>query len=332
MTDKLPAPQPIEADTGLSAERRSSGSLRVLTWNLWWRFGDWPARELAIACVLERECPDICGLQEVWATGSKNQAKILATNLGMHFTWVPSPRPERWQHKLGDSNVQIGNAVLSRWPISATDQLHLPTGNEPDEGRTVLYASIDSPAGSVPVFTTQLNSAPHQSAVRCEQVMALAEFIAAHKAEAFPPVLTGDFNAEPSSDEIRLIEGHRTAPTVPGLVLIDAWRYADPGEPGHTWDHRNNPYVQASLEPSSRIDYVLIGLPRQDGKGHVRSVRMIGHGPEAGVWPSDHAGVLAELGRGGDQAPEFVGCREEVEVLDHTVDDVDRRRQSRPAR
>lgn len=105
---------------------------------------------------------------------------------------------------------------------------------------------------------------------------------------------TGDLNAEPDADEIRLLGGHKTAPVVPGLVLVDAWRYADPMSPGWTWDRRN-PYVAATGEPSARIDYVLVGLPAASGAGQVRSVRLIGDRPVHGIWPSDHAGVLAEL-------------------------------------
>lgn len=53
----------------------------------------------------------------------------------------------------------IGNAVLSRWPISESKIRRLPAGDKPDVGRVVLYARIDPPHGSVPFFATHLNSA-----------------------------------------------------------------------------------------------------------------------------------------------------------------------------
>ncbi|HEY5984785.1 MAG TPA: endonuclease, partial [Streptosporangiaceae bacterium] len=87
--------------------------------------------------------------------------------------------------------------------------------------------------------------------------------------------------------------GLLTAPAVPGLVLVDAWRYADPHDPGFTWDHRNGYHVESAL-PDSRIDYVLAGLPRQ-GRGRVRSAVLAGTAPVANVWPSDHFAVVAEL-------------------------------------
>jgi endonuclease/exonuclease/phosphatase family metal-dependent hydrolase len=106
-------------------------------------------------------------------------------------------------------------------------------------------------------------------------------------------VVTGDLNAEPASDELRLLGGLLTAPAVPGLVLVDAWRYADPADPGFTWDHRNG-YQAGSVLPDSRIDYVLTGLP-VDGRGKVRSVGLAGNAPVDGVWPSDHFAVAADL-------------------------------------
>jgi hypothetical protein len=80
------------------------------------------------------------------------------------------------------------------------------------------------------------------------------------------------------------VPGHKTAPMVPGLVLVDAWRYADPMSPGWTWD-RPNPYVAATGEPSARIDNVLVGLPRPLAPIRVESVRLIGDQPLDGIWP-----------------------------------------------
>ncbi|CAN5598450.1 hypothetical protein BH23ACT3_BH23ACT3_21470 [soil metagenome] len=42
--------------------------LRVMTWNLWWRFGDWERRAPAIVEVLRQQDPDVVCLQEVGAS------------------------------------------------------------------------------------------------------------------------------------------------------------------------------------------------------------------------------------------------------------------------
>lgn len=272
--------------------------MRVLTWNVWWRFGPWEQRRKAILAVLRDLRPDVVGLQEVWERDGENLAQWLAGELGMHWTWAASDAPERWQRRIGDPAVGIGNAVLSRWPVVERAVVRLPARRERDGGYLALHALLDAPGHRVPFFTTHLTSATDASAVRCEQVAVLTEFIAAHRdGTDFPPVLTGDFNAWPDSDEIRLLGGYRTAPALPGHVLFDAWQYADPAQPSATWD-TGNPYVAATFGPSVRVDYIHVGEPGPDGLGHVVSVRRAADGPVDGVWPSDHAAVLAELAAG----------------------------------
>ena len=106
-------------------------------------------------------------------------------------------------------------------------------------------------------------------------------------------VLCGDFNADPQSDEIRMLTGQTTCP-VEGLVFHDAWAFAGPGGPGHTWDNAN-PYVAADFEPDRRIDYIFTGWPRGRGAGHIVNCQITGNKPVNGVWPSDHHALLAEL-------------------------------------
>lgn len=98
----------------------------------------------------------------------------------------------------------------------------------------------------------------HASAVRRRQVVALAEFVAEHRGETpFPAVVTGDFNAWPDDDEIRLFGGYHTAPTVAG--------------------------------------HPCAGRPGPNGLGRVRAVRRAGDAPVEGTWPSDHTVVVADL-------------------------------------
>ncbi|MFI6037444.1 endonuclease/exonuclease/phosphatase family protein [Streptomyces sp. NPDC051315] len=269
--------------------------MRVVTWNLWWRFGPWRDRQKAILSVLRDLDPDVVGLQEVWSADGENQAEWLAGELDLHWTWAPSPAPERWQRRIGDPSVGIGTAVLSRWPVTEREVLELPAPPDLADGRTALYARLAAPGHDVPFFTAHLTSAAHASAVRCRQVTALAELVARHRGGTdFPPVVTGDFNAWPDSDEIRLFGGYRTAPAVPGQVLYDAWEYADPSAPAATRTPAN-PHTPRALEPAVRIDYIHVGPPGPAGEGHVRHVRRAADGPVGGVWPSDHAAVVADL-------------------------------------
>ncbi|MFF3503745.1 endonuclease/exonuclease/phosphatase family protein [Streptomyces sp. NPDC003247] len=268
--------------------------MRVVTWNLWWRFGPWEDRQKAILTTLRDLRPDVVGLQEVWAADGENLAEWLAGELGLHWAWAPSHAPERWRRRIGGAPVDVGNAVLSRWPVAETAVLPLPAPADLDDGRPALYARLAAPAHDIPFFTAHLTSQLHASAVRRDQVTALAEFVARHRGSTpFPPIVTGDFNARPDSDEVRLFGGHLTAPVVPGQVFLDAWEYADPAAPSATWDAAN-PYVARGGSPSARIDYVHVGaVPGTPGR--VRAVRRAGDGPVDGVWPSDHAAVVADL-------------------------------------
>lgn len=275
-----------------------SHMIRIMTWNLWWRFGPWRERAEAILATLRDVRPDILALQEVWARGEDNLAERLAGDLGMRWEWAPSPVPDRWQRRLGDSSVDVGIAVLSRWPVTGRHVERLPVGEEADDGQQALHARVDAPGGEVPFFTTHLISAAHASATRRAQVTALARFVAAHRGDGgFPPVVAGDFNAEPDSDEMRLLSGTKTPPVVPGQVLLDAWRYADPDLSSATWDMAN-PFAAQTKEWNARIDYVLAGPPGPGGAGHVRGVRLAGDVPVDGVWPSDHFAVVADLATG----------------------------------
>jgi endonuclease/exonuclease/phosphatase family metal-dependent hydrolase len=268
--------------------------MRIMTWNLWWRHGPWQQRRGAIAATLADLAPDVCGLQEVWGGGDdgENLAGELADRLGRHWCWAALPLSPRRQAEHG-TGLAIGNAVLSRWPILDQRRLDLPVADG-EQPRVALHARLDAPGGALPFFTTHLTHRPDASAERVAQVRELAGFVGEHSAGCpYPPVVTGDFNAEPGSDEMRLLGGLLTAPVWTGQVLVDAWRYARPGDPGFTWDLRN-PHVGVGGLVDARVDYVLVGAPRS-GRGRVRSVRLAGTDAVDGMVASDHYAVVADL-------------------------------------
>jgi len=275
---------------------------RVVTWNLWWRFGPWEQRAAAIETALRGCAPDLVLLQEVWSAPAAHQAARLAAALGLeHVAWSPNTRPQRWRRRVGPDGegADVGLAVLSRWPLREVAEHPLPLGGVPDEGRTALAVVVDHPDGPWPVVTTHLSSNPAHSGARVEQVRAvarvLADLTAAAGRGALAGLVAGDFNAEPESDEMRLMSGLLTAPPVPGQVLVDAWRMGTGDDPGWTW-RRENAYLRPG-NPDARIDHVLVGL-----RARVTGTGLVGAGPvdvggEA-VWPSDHAGVVVDLDLG----------------------------------
>ena len=265
--------------------------VRVLTWNLWHRFGPWEARRPAIAATLARLDADLVCLQEVWADEQVGFAEELAAGLGFH---------QVYGSRLEHDGVRFGNAVLSRWPIVASDVLPLPAPADADELRTCVRADVEGPRGRLQVFSTHLNWRFDQSHIRQDQVRAISRFVADARPDggrAMPPILCGDFNADPDSDEIRMLTG-RAATPVPKLVFHDAWEVGGQAsassDTGATWTNAN-PYARLDLEPDRRIDYVLVGWPKAGGAGHVTRCTVEGAEPVDGVVPSDHLAVLAEV-------------------------------------
>lgn len=261
---------------------------RVATWNLWWRFGPWEARQAAIAGVLAAEQPDVIGLQEVWVEENGiNQASALAERLGLYAA-------------VGDLRFHNGlaftNAVLSRWPIAESVSQPLPGLDGGPSHRNVLGATVDAPFGRFVFASTHLDYRFDASATRQAQTAAVAEFMAERRndpATGYPAVLVGDFNAIPTSDEIRILTGEKT-PAVAGLVFTDAWSTAGDGSPGHTW-HSANPYLTDATWPNRRLDYIFVSWPRTKPAGTAIRCWTAGREPIDGVVASDHYAVVADL-------------------------------------
>ncbi len=188
----------------------------------------------------------------------------------------------------------LSNAVASRWPITSSEKHYLPRSDEPDI-RAALCVSIGAPFGSIGFIVTHLHWKPTGSQLRVTQARELCALIEKEKdRHAFPPILVGDFNAVPDSDEIRLIKG-LPAPKGKSYPLLDAWEVAgDPKTAGATFSNRNA-YLQKESSPDRRFDYIFVGSATPDGLGKVETCRVVCDQEQAGVWPSDHFGVYAEL-------------------------------------
>ena len=259
--------------------------LRVLTWNVWWRFGPWEQRLPAIAATLARIDADVVCLQEVWEGDGRNEAAELAAGLGFDHVYG---------HRIDMDGVRFGNAVLSRWPIIGSEVYPLPAPAENEEFRTIVRADIDGPRGELQVYSTHLNWRFDHGHVRQAQVRALCAAVHAAPARSFPPIVGGDFNAVADAEEIRMMTG-RTAVPAPPLVFHDAWDVAGEREgDGITWSNAN-PFAALDLEPDRRIDYVFVGWPKHGGRGHVLAARVEGVDAVDGIHPSDHYAVCAEL-------------------------------------
>jgi endonuclease/exonuclease/phosphatase family metal-dependent hydrolase len=263
-------------------------AIKVLTLNLWHDSGPWVQRLERIREWLEVLDPDLIGFQEALRGESIDQVATILEERGYHTDYVHASA--FWRE--GDTNLSFGNAIASRWPIRDRQELVLPDRDD-GETRAALTVQVDAPVGPISFTTTHLNWKLHQSDTRCAQVKALAEHvIGSRPREGFPPIVVGDFNAEPDSDEIRFMRG---AHAIDGrsVYFNDAFRVAGQGD-GHTWCNRNA-YARTAFEPDKRIDYIFTGYPMRDGTGILEHCRVVCDDEKDGVWPTDHFGVYAEV-------------------------------------
>lgn len=260
---------------------------RVVTFNIWNRQGPWERRLPLIRDGLAALDADVIGLQEVLAFGDlPNQADEIAAGTGWNVYHAPA-----WQVGGG---LSFGNAILS--PHRLFDGQCLPLPSPPGlDTRSVVFARVDAPHGPIPVFVTHLTYQLHMCRARCEQVVALAAHVArlAPIGEP-PPVVLGDFNAGPDSDEIRFLRGLTTLEGR-SVYFADCWAVTSAGaSPGYTYD-RSNAYALRSHEPSNRIDYVFVRGPDAHLRGEPIAARLALDQPVGGVWPSDHFAVVADI-------------------------------------
>jgi endonuclease/exonuclease/phosphatase family metal-dependent hydrolase len=254
---------------------------RVVTWNVWGLYGPWQAREAAITSTLLEARPDLLVLTESWAKGNDSQSARLADPLGLPYHAFSGVTAQE------DEAALSGVAVLSRWPVA--DAAGFSFG-----ALRVQYVRVDGPRGPLQVYGVVMDAWwLDESQARQDAVRGLVAHLHAAQDERTPLIVCGDFNADPDSDEMRLMTGRAAAP-VPGLSFYDAWEVAAPGIAGSTWSNAN-PWAAQLLWPDRRIDYIFTAAPRRGGAGHPRAATLLGTAPMAGTYPSDHYGLQADI-------------------------------------
>jgi endonuclease/exonuclease/phosphatase family metal-dependent hydrolase len=261
--------------------------VRVMTWNVWWRFGpQWRERQPLIVRTLREVDADVMALQEVWGDKRTTQVHEFAERLGVHAAFAapalpPPPDPPETPDQRG---IDVGVGLISRWPIGRTETIPMPSRHR-TPAPVAMVAEVAHPSGSLPVIVACLEWEPAYGEDRLAQSSALAALAANPSLDgALPVIVAGDLNAPPGSSMFRPLSG-----------LIDAWAAGggDPNVATLTSSHPSAP-LEAHELIDRRIDHVLVrpGLAGQ----HI-SVERAGLAGVArdGLDPSDHLAVVCDI-------------------------------------
>jgi len=255
-------------------------SLRVLTWNL----------------LFDRYDAEILRSDERW-----QDALDRIGALELDLIALVEVTPAMWQRVLAQSWVRryavshapetsllepFGQVVLSRFPIREVRVLELA------RRRQAVVTTVAVGDRSVGVAAIHLTSdrADDAPALREAQLGSVLAHVRQTPRDAW--IVMGDFNSSPET----------FAPAIAAVHAVDAWEVVHPADPGHTFDPRTNSLAAAmtSTGRTTRLDRVVaLGL-------QPTAARLIGIEPgPAGIPPSDHYGVYAELAIGDRAAPDL---------------------------
>lgn len=292
------------------------------------QYTNFPARAEAIADEIQAEEPDLIGLQEVtkWTTGGLNPPPgydflaILQSDLanrGLDYSVgavadnanigpAPLALPGCVQP---DQSITCSVQLQDRDVILVNDDTQGLTWNNPQSGHYTAQEVINSPVGPLSFdrgwasINAKLKHEPFRfvtTHLETEDFPAVQEAQAgeflAGPAKGGTIIATGDFNSA-SDGSTTTSYAQLTAPG----KLRDAWDEGELG-PGSSCCQESNtpPLAPGALNnPVStlrtRIDLILSrGAARSDGD----DAELVGDMPFQGAppfWPSDHAGVVAEV-------------------------------------
>jgi endonuclease/exonuclease/phosphatase family metal-dependent hydrolase len=258
-----------------------SRTLRIISYNTWKNEGPYADRLAAMSAGLGRLDPDVVLLQECFRTpgGEADTAAALAASLGMACGYAAARRARRrWRGRDVDS--ESGLAVLVRGAIEAQDRWPLPTCEAGGERVAVLVRARVADGAEI------IAGSFHLSHLRGDEEGRRAQFeaVLAHPWWRTPQVLRvagGDANTTTEGEALNWAAAHSE------LRIADVFAGQE-REPTHPLpsrpDRRGRP-----------IDQLFLVATRGEMPG-----RRIGGGvalaePEAGIWPSDHAAVWADV-------------------------------------
>jgi endonuclease/exonuclease/phosphatase family metal-dependent hydrolase len=243
---------------------------RVATLNLEQDHKRWPARRPLIDDEIARLKPDVLALNEVSVPlqSARDLRRTATERLGAAYHLVQQTRVN------GLAEIE-GEALLTRFPV-------LETGNLDYRSRDMvaLVARLQVDGAPVDVYVTHLYMSLGDDALRLHQVQRLLAWIDSRD-DAKAAIVCGDFNATVTQPSAALMATRfrptQTAPTA-FTPLADA---------AGTVSHPYWPRMDRC------IDYIWTAAPIALVASGVCFDRPSPDDPS--LWPSDHAGVWADL-------------------------------------
>ncbi len=243
--------------------------LRVMTYNIHQGFDTSGRLGMeALAQAVEAEAPDIVAIQEInrgWViAGSVDTLLWLSSRLDMPYVYGPA------------ADAVFGNAVLSRYPITAAERRPMPNNDDLVMDRSYLWAEIDTGAGPLRVIAAHFHHVADEGPLRTPQT----EEVLRRWGGADRTVLMGDLNAQPGWPELAELEASG---------MVDA--FAASGSAGQQFTARSDnlferiDYIWASpdLQASAYSARVTQGVRPLAGRRHpVAAVAL----PVSGVTPA----------------------------------------------
>ncbi|MEJ7740493.1 MAG: endonuclease/exonuclease/phosphatase family protein [Chitinophagaceae bacterium] len=169
----------------------------------------------AIALVIKQQQPDLVALQEIDVYTERSgktlhQANELAARTGMKAYFAKA---------IDYGGGEYGIAILSKHPMENMKSFPLPTaegtGGEP---RILATAVINLPGNKKIIFACTHMDAQSKDTNRVIQIKKIVDIL---KQETLPVIIAGDFNADPSTPVIQILDGHftRTCQTGCGFTI-----------------------------------------------------------------------------------------------------------------
>jgi endonuclease/exonuclease/phosphatase family metal-dependent hydrolase len=285
---------------------------------------DIPARAKLIAREIASEQPDLVGLQEVsqWLSGPLGDPADATTleydQLASLQHWLavfgtpykvvksqqqisiesPAGAPYFKDYRLVDRDVILaplsgspGVALSNATGANFVNNLTVTTGVGAVIAVKRGWVSVDVNAKGRKFRFVNTHLESFHPIYRAQQA---GELVAATGAVGSAPgnvVLVGDMNSDPNEG----FPGDLAFNTLLAGGLTDTWPIANPGDPGYSFGFGelvNDPSPAGLF--TQRIDHVMT-----KGDIKVKKSRLIGLDPAnrtaSGLWPSDHAGLVAKL-------------------------------------